>query len=244
MSLKKRTEGIVFKKRERLENDILFSTFTKDFGRLEILGKGIRKMSSKLKSQIDLFSLVEIEFVEGKEYKILTDSLKIFSLDNLKKNFLALKIGLKICEILDLFLKEEEKEERVWNLLLKTFLFLNKKWQPKNQYHLSFFWFFWNFIVALGIYAPPLFCFECQRELKEGFFDLKEKIFLCPFCKRRNEKIFLPKEFILNLKKFLESDILIVKEIEPKEDELQKLSKISKICFETLKENYAKVVFS
>lgn len=244
MSLKKRTEGIVLKKRERLENDLLFSLFTKDFGRLEILGKGIRKMDSKLKSQIDLFSLVEIEFVEGKEQKILTDSLKILSLDNLKKDFLTLKIGLKICEILDLFLKEGEKEERLWNLILETFLFLNKKWQKRRQYHLSFFWFFWNFIATLGIYAPPLFCFECQKELKEGFFDLREKVFLCSFCKKKNERIFLSKEFIFNLKKILESDILIVKKIEPREDDFQKLSKISKICFETLKENYAKVVFN
>lgn len=243
MTLKTRTEGIVFKKKERMENDILYSIFTRDFGRLEILGKGIRKMGGKLKTQIDLFSLVEIEFVEGKEHKILTDAQGILTFENLRKNFLTLKIAFKICEILDLFLKAEQREDKLWEILLKTFQFQNKKWRTGKEYHLAFFWFFWKFIVTLGIYAPPLFCFNCQKELADGFFELEKKIFLCHNCGKKKGGIVLSKNIILNLKKFLHSDIIVVRELKPKEEEFQTLAKISKGCFEYLKENYVQMDF-
>jgi len=47
MFLKYRTQGLIFKKEERGEADQLFTVFTRDFGKLEVLGKAIRKISSK-----------------------------------------------------------------------------------------------------------------------------------------------------------------------------------------------------
>ena len=73
MSLYCRTEGFIFKKEDRNDSDRVFSVFSKDFGRLEIFGKAIRKIDSKLKSAVEIFSFSEIEFVQGKNRKTLTD---------------------------------------------------------------------------------------------------------------------------------------------------------------------------
>jgi len=40
------TIGFVFKKENKSEADQLFSIYTKDFGKLEILVKGIRKITA------------------------------------------------------------------------------------------------------------------------------------------------------------------------------------------------------
>ena len=75
MFLNYRTKGFIFKKEDRGEADQLFTIYTKDFGKLEILGKAIRKISSKLRSGAETFYLSEIEFIQGKTYKTLTDAI-------------------------------------------------------------------------------------------------------------------------------------------------------------------------
>ena len=45
-----RTKGFILKKRNQGEANQLFTVFTKDFGRIEILGKSIRKITSKLRA--------------------------------------------------------------------------------------------------------------------------------------------------------------------------------------------------
>jgi len=69
-----RTRGIILKEANRGEADRLFILYTKDFGKIEILGKGIRRINSKLRPGISFPSLSEIEFIQGKRYKTLTDA--------------------------------------------------------------------------------------------------------------------------------------------------------------------------
>ncbi len=50
-----RTQGIILKKEDRGEADRLFTIYTKDFGKLELLAKGERKIKSKLRGGLELF---------------------------------------------------------------------------------------------------------------------------------------------------------------------------------------------
>jgi len=63
-----RTQGLILKKEDQGEADLLFTIYTKDFGKLEILGRAIRKISSKLRSGAEIFYLSEVEFIQGKIY--------------------------------------------------------------------------------------------------------------------------------------------------------------------------------
>src|SRR5260221_8614188 len=105
MSLYYKTEGFVFKKDDSLEADRNFSVFTKDFGRVEIFAKAIRKINAKLKGGIDIFHFSEIEFVQGKKRKTLTDAVlldKFSGIAGHPENFL---LALKISELMDNFIK-------------------------------------------------------------------------------------------------------------------------------------------
>ena len=81
-----RTSGFILKKVDRKETDQLLTIYTKDFGKLEILAKAIRKISSKLKSGAEIFYLSEIEFIQGKTRKTLTDAILIEKFENLRKD--------------------------------------------------------------------------------------------------------------------------------------------------------------
>lgn len=150
-----RTQGFILKKIDRGEADQLFTVYTRDFGKLEILGRAIRKISSKLRSGADIFYLTEIEFIQGKAYKTLTDAILIDKFKNLRKNFKKLAIAYKIAEVLDDLVKGQEPDEKIWRLLNETFEKLNKLEIRNAKLELIYYYFFWNFISSLG-YQPEI----------------------------------------------------------------------------------------
>jgi DNA repair protein RecO (recombination protein O) len=150
-----RTLGLIFQKEERGDADLLFTVYTKDLGKLEILGKAIRKVSSKLRSGAEIFYLSEIEFIQGKTHKTLTDTILIKKFANIKTDLKRLRIAYKISGILDNLVKDQEPDEKIWNLLKETFRKINKLEITGVKLELLYYYFFWNLVSFLG-YQPEL----------------------------------------------------------------------------------------
>jgi len=177
-----RVKGIVFKKLDRKDADQLFSIYTKDFGRLEILGKAIRKTTSKLRSGIEIFYLSEIEFIQGKSYKTLTDTVVIKKFKNLRKDLKRLEIAYRIGQILDDLIKGQEPDENIWNLLLEVFGKLNDS--SFKNIETVYYYFLWKFLSILG-YRPDLYdCSACQKKLKPEalYFSPEQEGIVCKNC--------------------------------------------------------------
>ena len=185
-----RTLGLVLKKEDRGETDQLFTIYTKDFGKLEILGKSIRKISSKLRAGTDIFYLSEIEFIQGKTHKTLTDAILIEKFEILKKSFKRLKIVYQIADVLDNLVKGQEKDPKIWDLLQETLRELNN-WRLKIEHlKLIYHYFFWNFLSLLG-YKPELYnCALCQKKLipESLYFNFKEGGVICSSCFKKNKQ--------------------------------------------------------
>ena len=226
-----RTLGLILAKRDRGEADQLFTVYTRDFGKLEVLGKAIRKISSKLRSGVEIFYLSEIEFIQGKIYKTLTDVLLIKKFQNLKKNLERLDIAYGISEDLDNFVRGEEPDKKIWQLILEVFERLNNSQLTTYNLQLIYYYFFWNFISILG-YKPELyFCPSCQKKLKPEklYFSAKEGGIICPNCSKKfKDKIEIKPEVVKILRKILEKDWKILSRLRNIEEYLRALEIISK----------------
>ncbi|MES2622820.1 MAG: recombination protein O N-terminal domain-containing protein [Patescibacteria group bacterium] len=73
------TDAIILGIRDIQEHDLMIRAFSPLFGYIRIISKGGRKGTSKLRANIQDFSLVHIAAVKGKEFFILTDIKCIFS---------------------------------------------------------------------------------------------------------------------------------------------------------------------
>jgi len=60
------TEGIVLSRTDFGEADRILTILTLDHGRIRAIAKGVRKIKSKLAGGIELFSINQITFIEGK----------------------------------------------------------------------------------------------------------------------------------------------------------------------------------
>lgn len=228
-----RTKGIIIKKEDRGEADQLLTIYTKDFGRLEILGKGIRKIKSKLRSGAEIFHLSEIEFIQGRGYKTLTDAILIEKFSNLRKDLKRLSIAYKISEILYDLIKCQEADERVWQLLNESFEKLNN-WEIENSLKIIYYYFLWNLLSFLG-YQPQIFnCALCQKKLipVNLYFNPKEGGVICEKCSAKIKKgLKIEPEVVKILRLILKRDWDILSRLKIEEPEEKSLKVISSAYF-------------
>jgi DNA repair protein RecO (recombination protein O) len=223
-----RTLGFVLKKEDRGEQDQLFTIFTKDFGKLRILGKAIRKIKSKLRASIQPFYLTEIEFIQGKSYKTLTDAIRIERFKKIEKDLDKLKIANEIAEISDRLIKGEEPDKKIGNLILETFKRLNSCALRLNS--IVFYYFLWNFFSVLG-YCPEIEkCVFCQKKLlpKNLYFDSEQGGVICEKCfKKIKKRKKISPETIKILRIFLKKKWKVLSRLRIKEENEEELKELS-----------------
>ncbi|MEK9171660.1 MAG: DNA repair protein RecO [Patescibacteria group bacterium] len=68
------TRGIVLTERPMREADRIYTIMTRDLGLVRAMAIGVRKEASKLRGNIEPFSLSSVSFVKGKDYWRLTSA--------------------------------------------------------------------------------------------------------------------------------------------------------------------------
>jgi len=225
-----RTQGFIFKKENRGESDQLFKIYTKDFGKIEVLAKGIRKISSKLRPGADILSLSEIEFIQGKTGKTLTDTILIDKFSGLKRDLKRLTIAQKIGDLLEDFLKIQEPDNKIWKLILETFQRINNSSLAIEKCYLLYYYFFWNLVSLLG-YKPELYyCLSCRKKLKpeKNYFNPGEGSIICQDCSKKTKNLIEVKtETIKILRLAAEKDSKFFLKIKNAREHLKDLKEIS-----------------
>ena len=159
-----RTKGIFLSAEEKGEADRLFTIFSADYGKIEVVGKAIRKVKSKLRGGADIFYLSEIEFIQGKNQKILTDALGEEKFKNLRREEERMEAAWKMAAALRSLAPKEEKDERIWALLQECLRELNPPSLALSP-ALLYYYFLWKLFFFLG-YQPELqSCVVCGRRL-------------------------------------------------------------------------------
>jgi DNA repair protein RecO (recombination protein O) len=184
MAVLYKTQGFVVKKSDSGEADRIFTIFSREFGKIKIKGKAIRKIASKLRSGIDTFCILEIEFIQGKNQKTLTDAVILERFSNIKNDQTKIKFGRRILSSLDSLAGEEQKDEKIWNLAKEVFEKLDYYNLSVAHYSLLHYYFLWNLFSILG-YHPQLFrCTVCGKELDPAIvcFSSDEGGAVCEFC--------------------------------------------------------------
>lgn len=189
MSVNYAVQGFIFKKEDSVEADRIFSVFTRDFGRIEVAGKAIRKITSKLRANMELFSFCDIEFIEGKHKKTLTDAVATKKFSHLFKQPEQFLVAGRISSLLEECIKGEEKDGRILHLISDVFEKLSSQDAASCSFVL-YHYFFWNFISMLG-YAPELsVCARCHQALapEKLYMSHREGGVVCQNCKLRDDE--------------------------------------------------------
>lgn len=205
MFSKYRSGGIVLKKYNQGESDRIFTIYTEEFGKISLFAKSIRKESSKLKSGSEPFSLSEIEFIEGRSRRTLTDIRVINRYREINGNLKKITLAQKIVDDLDRLIKGEEKDEKVWELLVKVFSDIESSRGLSAYYR-----FFWNLVTILG-YGPELHqCSRCHNkiDLKDLRLSPSDGGLVCKKCSSESVSFSIEKRALKMMLSYLNGDLV------------------------------------
>ncbi len=176
-------EGLVVSETAKGESDKIFNIYTREFGKISLLGKSIRKEKSKLKMNLQLFSHVKVGFIEGRVYNTITDVSSVSVFKNAKNHLGKLSLFYRISELMLSFMKGEEKDEKVFTFLLNAFQKINETELSVKELELFYCFFSFQILRLLG-YEPRIqSCILCRKGIKkECYFDSKRGGVVCNKC--------------------------------------------------------------
>ncbi|MFH1413231.1 MAG: DNA repair protein RecO [Candidatus Omnitrophota bacterium] len=113
-----KTEAIVIHKREFRETSIIANFYSRDFGKLSGLLKGIRAQPGKFASSLEPFSYNEIIFYPKTKsaLHLVSQCDLIDNFDSIRANVIKTGICSIMMELLDAIMPPEDKNEEVFNL--------------------------------------------------------------------------------------------------------------------------------
>lgn len=121
-----KTEGIILKRTNYGEADRIITVFTKKYGKIKILAKGVRRITSRRGPNIELFNLVTLFIHKGRTFDILTEAQVVASFQHIRKRLELVGLAYYVCELVDGLCAEHQSHPNVYRLLVETLHKLDK----------------------------------------------------------------------------------------------------------------------
>lgn len=118
-----RDTGFVLKRVNLGEADRFVTLFTRNNGKVEVLAKGVRKVSSRRASSVELLNLIDLQAVKTKKHFILTEVAVKSPFEKIRKTFDGCQVIFLVSELLDGLCAENQANEAIFNSL---YHFLNE----------------------------------------------------------------------------------------------------------------------
>jgi DNA repair protein RecO len=120
-----KTEGVVLDLIAYKESGQIAKVFTLEHGLLSLFAEGTREQKGKLKYGLQILSLSEFDFVEGREVKRLIGAKEVNNFKNILLDRKKRKTFSNIVLLLQRLLIEEMANENLYKMFLEILAFLN-----------------------------------------------------------------------------------------------------------------------
>lgn len=161
------TEGVVLKRINFSEADRIVTIFTKDFGKITGLAKGVRKTSSRKKGGLEPATHSRCLFIERKGMPLITQTHIMNSFSGNQANLVVVTQTFQMLEIVDALTVDGEENGQLYLLLIDILKKISQGMGRQEQVD-----GIKSIVAALG-YGPPT-NFE-EYDLKEYIQELSNK---------------------------------------------------------------------
>lgn len=153
-----KTKGIIIRRKNFGETDRLLTIYTKEYGKIRVVAKGVRKTLSKLGGHLELFYQVNLMLAEGKNLDIITGVEVINNFKNIRGDKYLINNAYYISEIIDLAVHEESEIPEIYELLIEILSSFDKNDSTLSYFELK--------LVSILGHVPEIFsCVVCKKEL-------------------------------------------------------------------------------
>jgi len=113
--------GFVVRRVNVGEADRFLTLFTQNNGKIEVLAKGVRKITSRRASHIELLNLINFQSVKGAKNLILTEVQVVDTFEEKRKTLQQCEVVFLICELVERLCPPDSTNQELFSYI-KTFL--------------------------------------------------------------------------------------------------------------------------
>ncbi len=112
------SEGIVLARRTFGEADRILVLYTKNFGRISLIAKGVRRPKSRKRGHIEVFNLVRFQAIAGRGLDLMTEAEVIEDFKEIRKNLKRISLAYYFAEVIGRITHENEPNEELFDFIL------------------------------------------------------------------------------------------------------------------------------
>jgi DNA repair protein RecO (recombination protein O) len=121
-----KTEAIVLRRINFGEADKILTVFSKHYGKIRLIAKGIRKMTSRKGGSLELFNRVTLFLVRGRNLDLVSEVQVKDSFSGFRKDLERVSLAYYLCELVDKLCPDRQSHEEIFSLLVKNLAGLEK----------------------------------------------------------------------------------------------------------------------
>lgn len=125
------TEAVILARRNFGEADRLVTLFSKHYGKLRVLAKGVRRPKSRKRGDLETFNQVRLLLARGRNLDIITETELKNSFSSWRKNLARIGVAYHLAEVVNRLTAEEQESKQIFDLLVDSFSKLSTAPLPK-----------------------------------------------------------------------------------------------------------------
>lgn len=115
------TEAVILSRKNLGEADRILTVFSKHYGRMRLVAKGIRRTTSRKRGSLELFNYTRFLVASGKSLDIVADSEVKDTFSLWRKDLTKIAIAYHLVELVQRLTPEREEHREVFDLLVNAF---------------------------------------------------------------------------------------------------------------------------
>jgi DNA repair protein RecO (recombination protein O) len=150
------TEAIILRRIDYGEADRILTLMTPEQGKLRVIAKGARKITSRKAGHIELFTRVKLLLARGRSFDIVSQAETVETHRELREDLLRGSYAHYLSELTDTFAQEGSEDPALYDLLVNGLAWISTAPDPALAVR-----YFELRVLTLAGYRPQLF--RCAR---------------------------------------------------------------------------------
>ncbi|MBI5554327.1 MAG: DNA repair protein RecO [Elusimicrobia bacterium] len=191
-----KTEAIVLRARELREADSLITLYTRDWGKVQVVAKGLRKVKARYGASLEIFTHNQVMLFSktDKDMAKLTGCQVMHPFYSLRESYFKYGMASYLLELVDKLSEYREANQEIFNLLGKSFSLMDAGVLQTRENYLSLWnWFVLKILDYSGYKVSLESCIHCKEKPaldKPIVFSLMDGGIVCRGCLKRTDYVF------------------------------------------------------
>ncbi|HAZ28419.1 MAG TPA: DNA repair protein RecO [Candidatus Magasanikbacteria bacterium] len=190
-------QSLILSRKDFREYDQIISAYTVEQGKIQVLARGVKKITSKHGCHLEPVSFVDLTIVPGKELSHLIKVQPIIFFQGIQADMRKRVIAGYLVSLIDRVLEDGQGDAGLFSFFREFFLFLNSA-PAVHPFLVDAF--LMRFFDRLGFRPLLGACMHCGKDMHTmiqehwktprdgiGFFSIREGGMVCPLCASKDE---------------------------------------------------------